>query len=148
MYPMDEAHATMAQQIAQVASEFEFQRTGRIPQSVTVVLGEDTLVITLHGALSPAEQALAKTPTGIAEVQEFHRQMFNSSSESLREKIKQITGVEVREGRAEVEATTGTVVQVFSTGTVVQVFLMAGTLPDEKWRSASRDNPPQTTLTL
>jgi uncharacterized protein YbcI len=147
MYPMDEAHSTMASQIAQVAREFEFQRTGRSPQSVSVVVGEDTLVISLHGALSPAEQALAQTPTGIAEVQEFHRQLFNSSSESLREKIRQITGVEVREARDEVEATTGTVVQVFSTGTVVQVFLMAGTLPDEKWNRGSRDNPSQATST-
>ena len=82
-----------------------------MPKSVTVVLSESTLVITLHGALSPAEKALAKSPAGAAQVQEFHRQLFANASDSLRQEIKRITGVEVREAAAEVEPTTGTVVQ-------------------------------------
>ena len=44
---MDQSKATMAQQLAQAACAFEQQRTGHVPQSVTVVLSEDTLVITL-----------------------------------------------------------------------------------------------------
>ena len=50
-------------------------------RSVTVVLSEDTLVITLHGALSPAEKALAQSPAGAAQVQEFHRQLFANSAD-------------------------------------------------------------------
>ena len=46
-----------AKQIAQAAIDFEQQTTGHVPKSVTVVLSGDTLVITLHGALSPAEKA-------------------------------------------------------------------------------------------
>ena len=68
--------ATMAQQVAQVAKDLQRQRTGHAPKAVTVVLSEDTLVITLHGALSPAEQALSKSREGAAQVQEFHRQLF------------------------------------------------------------------------
>ncbi len=45
---MDKFASTMAQQIAQAASAFEQRRTGHAPKSVTVVLNEDTLVITLH----------------------------------------------------------------------------------------------------
>ena len=85
---MDKSKSTMAQQIAQAAIAFEQQRTGNhVPKSVTVVLSEDTLVITLHEALSPAEKALAKTPAGAAQVQEFHRQLFANSSDSLRQEI-------------------------------------------------------------
>ena len=62
-------------------------------------------------------------------MQEFHRQLFTNSSDSLRQEIKRITGVEVREATAEVEPTTGTVVQAFTTGTVVQVFLLAQAFP-------------------
>jgi uncharacterized protein YbcI len=40
----------MAQQIAQVAKAFEQERTGHRPKSVTVLLSDDALVITLHGA--------------------------------------------------------------------------------------------------
>ena len=88
-------------------------------------------------ALSPAEKALAKTPAGAAQVQEFHRQLFTSSSESLRREIKRITGVEVREATAEVETTTGTVVHVFTSGTMVQVFLLARSLPAETWSGSA-----------
>jgi uncharacterized protein YbcI len=122
---MDKPTLTMAQELAQAASAFQHQRTGHLPTSVAVVLSGETLVITLHEALSPAERALAKTPAGAAQVQEFHRQLFNDSAEALRREIKRIKGVEVREPAAEVEPATGTVVQAFTTGTVVQVFLLA-----------------------
>ena len=136
---MNQSNVTMAQQIAHAVSSFERQRTGHAPRSVTVVLSEETLVVTLHGALSPADQAVASTPGGAARVQEFHRQLFASSAESLRQEIKRITGVEVREATAEVEAGTGTVVQVFTTGTVVQVFLLAGSVPADTWRGDGSD---------
>src|SRR5262249_12978122 len=105
---MDESDSTVAQQLARAASAFEHQRTGHAPRSVTVVLSEDTLVITLHGALSPAEKALASSPAGAAQMQEFHRQLFANSSDSLRREIQRITGVEVRQATAEVETRTGT----------------------------------------
>jgi uncharacterized protein YbcI len=130
---MLETNSTMAQQIAEAAIRFETRRNGHVPESATVILSEDTLVVTLHGSLSPAEKALAKTPDGAAQVQEFHRQLFTSSSESLRQEIQRITGVKVREATAEVETTTGTVVHVFTSGTMVQVFLLARSLPAETW---------------
>jgi uncharacterized protein YbcI len=107
---------------------------------VTVVLSDDTLVIVLHGALSPAEKALARDPTGAAKVQEFHRQLFANSSASLRQEIKRITGAEVREASAEVEPASGTVAKVFTTGTVVQVFLLARSSPVEVWSGSEPAN--------
>jgi uncharacterized protein YbcI len=59
---MNQSKTSMAQQIAEAASVFEQQRTGPVPESVTVVQSAGTLVVTLHGALSPAEKSLAKTP--------------------------------------------------------------------------------------
>ena len=123
----------MAQQVALAARAFQEQRTGHAPKAVTVVLSDDTLVVTLHGGLSPAETVLAQSPAGAAQVQEFHRQLVASSAEPLRQEIKRITGVEVREAAAEVETATGTVVQVFTTGTVVQVFLLAHGLSGDTW---------------
>ena len=130
---MIKSNSTMAQQVAQAAIAFEKKRTGHTPESVTVVMSDNTLMITLHGALTPAEKALAKSPEGAAKVQDFHRQLFNCAADSLRGEIKRITGVEVREAVAEVEPTTGTVVQAFTTGTVVQVFLLACDVPSETW---------------
>ena len=129
----EDPQLTMPQQIAQAASAFEQQRTGHAPNSVTVVLSDDTLVITMHGVLSPAEKALAKTSEGAAQVQEFHRQLFASSAEPLRQEIRRITGVAVLEATAEVEPATGTVVQVFTNGAMVQVFLLAQGIAHETW---------------
>jgi uncharacterized protein YbcI len=130
---MDKPNSETARQIAKAAYVFEQQRTGNTPKSVTVVLSDTTLVITLHGALSEAERAVANSPEGAAQIQNFHRQLFVNASESLRQEIKRITGVEVREATAEVEPTTGTVVGVFTTGTTVQVYLLAESVPAETW---------------
>ena len=139
---MNQIRSPVAQQIAQAASAFEQRRTGHAPKSVTVVLSEDTLVITLHGALSEAEKLLARTPEGAAQVQEFHRRLFEDAAEPLREEIKRITGVAVREARAEIEPATGTVVQVFTTGTMVQVFLMAGPVAPGTWSGNTGEEQP------
>lgn len=131
---MDKLKSTIAKQIAKAAITFEQRRTGNyLPKSVTVVLCEGTLVITLHEALSPAEKALAKTPEGAAEVREFHRQLFANSADSLRQEINKITGMEVREAVAEIEPSVGAVVQAFTTGTVVQVFLLPGGVLMDSW---------------
>jgi uncharacterized protein YbcI len=122
---MDTPKTIMARQIAEAAGRFQQRQTGHAPQSVTVVLGAATLVITLHGALSPAERALSQSAAGAAQVQEFHRQLFATSAEAFRQEIKQIAGVEVQEAAAEVEPASGAVVHAFTNGTMVQVFLFA-----------------------
>lgn len=130
---MLKTNPAMAQQIAQAVRDFEHKVGGHAPQSVSVVLGLDTVVVTLHGALTPAERALARSSAGAAKVQEFHRQLFDTSSAELRQQIEKITGVTVRDAVAEIEPTSGTVVKVFTTGTVVQVFLLSGTVPADSW---------------
>lgn len=119
---MVEVPITMTQRLAEIASTMQTQRTGHAPRSVSVVLGEDTLVVTLREALTPAEKAMAKSAEGAARVQEFHRQLFADSSDAFRKEVKRITGRDVRESVAEIEPATGTVVHAFTTGTMVQVF--------------------------
>lgn len=135
---MNETETAMAKQVAQVAIAHQTERTGHAPASVTVVLSEDTLVITLHDALTPAEKVLAQSPDGAARVQEFHRQLFLTSAESLRNEIKRITGRKVREATAEFETATRAVVHAFTTGDVVQVFLLDASVPAGK---VSRSEP-------
>lgn len=127
----NQAGSTMAQQIAEAVREYQTQSTGHAPKAVSVVLSEDTLVITLHEALSSAEQALSKTAEGAAQVREFHRQLFATSSKVLIETIARITGRAVREATAEVDPATGAIVHAFTTGTMVQVFQLAGGLSPE-----------------
>lgn len=120
-----EVALTTEQRLAEVASRMQLQRTGHAPQSVTVILSEDTLVVTLREALTPAEKALAQSPVGAAQVQEFHRQLFSNSCREFNEEIRRITGRQVREAAAEVESSMGSVIHAFTTGAMVQVFLLA-----------------------
>jgi uncharacterized protein YbcI len=123
--------ATIAEQVAQVAKALQQQRTGHAPKAVTVVLGEDTLVITMHDALTPAEKALALNSIGASQVQDFHRQLFLASAEALRKEIKRITGRDVREAAAEIVPATGAIVHAFTTGSIVQVFMLSEAKPAE-----------------
>ena len=138
---MTKPQSTMAQQVAQAVMAFQQETTGHAPKAVTVVLSQDTLVVTLHEALSPAERDLAKSPAGAAQVEEFHRQLFSSSSQSLREEIERITGVEVREAVAEVEPTTGAVVQAFTRSAMVQMFRLAQSMPGDSWSGSGPGGP-------
>jgi uncharacterized protein YbcI len=130
---MSLSKAPIAQQVAQVIRDFQQKRTGLAPKSVHVVLSDDTIVVTMQEALSEAEKTLARTAEGAAQVQEFHRQLFQGSLAELRQEIQRITGVAVRETAAEIDTTTGAVMHVFTTGTMVQMFQLAGGLAAETW---------------
>ncbi len=134
---MSKSNQTMAEQVAHAVRDFQQQRTGHAPKSVTVLLSEGTLVVTLHEALTPAEKALSRTTEGAAQVREFHRELFQNSLGPLRAEIERITGVSVREAAAEIETETGAVLQDFTTGTMVQVFQLAGGLSAETWHGSS-----------
>ena len=121
---MNISNPTVPEQLALAASRLQQEQTGRAPKAVSVVLSDDTLVVTLHEALSPAEKLLAKGSEGALQVEDLHRQLFNLSSEKLRQEIQRITGRKVREAAVEIEPLTGDVVHAFTTGTVVQIFLL------------------------
>ena len=139
---MSESRPTMAKEIAEAVIAFQRQTTGHAPKAATVVLSQDTLVITLHEALSPAEKDLARrSPEGAAQVEEFHRQLFCSSSKPLRDEIERITGVKVREAVAEIEPTTGAVVQAFTSSAMVQVFRLIQSVPSDSWSEHTPSDP-------
>ena len=127
--PMDLSRRTIGQRIARAARAFEKRQTkhGRI--WVVVFMNEDTIVIALHGSLTAAEKAQSQSLAGAARVWEFHRQMFTNASAALFRKIKSITGMEVRDTTAEIDPTTGHVVQIFTTDTVAEDFPVRSSSP-------------------
>jgi uncharacterized protein YbcI len=129
--PLENSTSTMKQQIAGAVGAFQQQSTGHKPKAINVAMSHDTVAVTLHDALSPAEIRLAKSPSGAAQMQDYHRRLFASSCGTLLQEIKRITGLDVREATAELETATGAVMQVFATGTVVYVFLLSGRVPAE-----------------
>jgi uncharacterized protein YbcI len=135
---MGESTSMTAKRIAEAARDFEDHLTGRAPKSVTVVLSEETLAITLHGVLQPAEKALARDAAGAVQVPDFHRQRSQTHASHCFKRSTKITGVEVGEAAAEIEPSTGTLVRLFTTGTVVEVFLFAPNVAASSWSESSR----------
>ncbi len=78
---VNDADLEMARKLGISASRLQEQRTGHSPTSVSVVLQNDTLVVTLHDALTHAEKDLAKLPDGATSVQDYHRRLFASDSD-------------------------------------------------------------------
>lgn len=137
----------LARQIAEAAIAFERQRTGHAPESVSVMLGDGTLVIAVHGALSPAELTLVSSPEGAAKVEDLQRQMFQTAGGALRNEIERITGAAIRSAATGTDGGTGSVVQAFPDGTLVQVYLLRGVLPVQHWTGKDSDGSrPQDTI--
>lgn len=130
---MSTSPETMAQRVADAVTKFQTERTGHAPKTVTVILNDDTLVVTLYDALSPAEIILSKSPDGAIFVRDFHRRLFDSSVGALREEINRITRVAIREAALEIETAAGSVEHAFASGTMVQVFRLANRIAHEDW---------------
>jgi len=110
------------EELAQIALSMQSERTGHTPKAVTVVASDETVVLTLHEALTPAEKILARTESGAAKVEQYHRALFAVSCDELRKEIQRLTGRRVREAAVVVEPATGAIVHAFTSGTVVQIF--------------------------
>lgn len=129
---------TMEQRIAEMAGMFQRRHTGLAPRAVSVAQGGGTLVVTLDGALSPAELALSRTPAGAAEVRDYHRGLFASGLAGLRRDVEQITGVAVRDAASEVDHHKGAIIAPFTNGTLVHVYLLAAGISPEAWGAISK----------
>jgi len=114
--------SAITKELAQIALSMQSERTGHTPKAVTVVASDDTVVLTLHEALTPAEKILASTESGASKVEQYHRALFAVSCDELRKEIQRLTGRRVREAAVVVEPATGAIVHAFTSGTVVQIF--------------------------
>lgn len=114
--------ADFSKELAEIALSMQSERTGHTPKAVTVVASEETVVLTLHEALTPAEKILARTEDGAAKVEQYHRALFAVSCDELRKEIQRLTGRRVREAAVVVEPATGAIVHAFTSGTMVQIF--------------------------
>jgi uncharacterized protein YbcI len=140
---MTETQPTIAQKIARAAIAFQRESTGIAPESVTVLLGEKTLVVTMQDALSPAEKQMASSPEGAARVNEFHQRLFQSSAPALHDELQRILGVEIRESSIGMEPTSGRFVEVYPSGALVQVFLLTRAVASETWSTPKTKNIPK-----
>jgi hypothetical protein len=114
--------AAVSKELADIALAMQSERTGHTPKAVTVVASDETVVVTLHEALTPAEKVLARTEAGASKVEDYHRALFAVSCNELRREIQRLTGRKVREAAVVMEPASGALVHAFPSGTMVQIF--------------------------
>ena len=128
-----------SRELAEIALSMQAERTGHSPKAVTVVASDETVVVTMHDALTPAEKLLAQSAAGASQVEGYHRALFAVSCEALRQEIQRLSGRKVREAAVVLEPATGAIVHAFTSGTVVQIFQLES---DEALRQRRGANPP------
>ena len=58
---MTASNPEFSEKLAKIALSMQAERTGHTPKAVTVVASDETVVITMHEALTPAEKVLARS---------------------------------------------------------------------------------------
>ena len=114
--------SAVSKELADIALAMQSERTGHTPKAVTVVASDETVVVTLQEALTPAEKILVRTEAGASQVEEYHRALFAVSCNELRREIQRLTGRRVREAAVVMEPASGAIVHAFPSGTMVQIF--------------------------
>jgi uncharacterized protein YbcI len=124
----------IGQRIARAARVSERRQSMHWRDWVAVFLNEDTIVVALHGFLTDGEKAQLQSLAGAARVREFHQQLFANDSAILFQRIKRLTGMEVRNATVEFELMTGCVVHLITTDMLGEEFLFAIDAPVEsRW---------------
>ena len=94
---MERLASTMVQQIVRPMSAFQERRADSLPYSVTIDLGDDTLVITLNEDCLTAEKAQPKSGADAARMQEIYRQFISDAMASLRQHMHNLADENVPE---------------------------------------------------
>ena len=135
---MDINDRDCVKQLAEIAGVQQQLRTGHAAKQVDVAFAGDALVMVLHDALTTAEKKLSQNPNAASQLQAFHRELFLSSSNAMKQEIARITGRTVREAVGEIEPESGALVYAAATDVMVQVYM----LTPEETRDTGDSNTP------
>ena len=103
--------------LAEAIRKFEEEEMAVRPAQVTVMIGEELVLVHLKGVLSPSEQALARTDIGQAVLLRFNTLLFNSGSDpSITEQVSKALEREVIDVMTSLSPLTGSLIVVFSLG--------------------------------
>ena len=103
--------------LAEAIRTFEEEEMAVRPAQVTVMIGEELVLVHLTGVLSSSERALARTDIGQAVLMRFNTLLFNSGSDpSIKEQVSKALEREVIDVTTSLSPLTGSLIVVFSLG--------------------------------
>lgn len=80
-----------AQPVVRAANTLQEPRTDRVPKSVAIDLGDDTLVITLEEVVSPAEKTAPRAGAEAIQMRAIYRQFIADALASLRQHMNALS---------------------------------------------------------
>lgn len=104
---MDEQER-LRQQIAAAVSDFQRTQMAVSCESVAVDFHDETLVVTLRGATSPAERDYARNREARELLEKFYHQLFEVIKPILEARIQEITRRQVQRSRLDIDPESGT----------------------------------------
>jgi len=107
----------LKERIAQTILRFEKDRLGLAPQSVTVDLSPQTVIVTLREACPPAERQYAAVGDGRALLERLYRELFEAVRKDLEALISRMVGSGVRTSQLIIDPASGNGLIVFALAT-------------------------------
>ena len=104
----------MEAEISNSLIQFEKDYMGRGPKESRTYIIDDLILIRLKGVLTPAEQQLAKNPSGADLIKKVRANLLEQARIFLTETIEKITGVPVISLHTDVSTRTGERVIIFT----------------------------------
>jgi len=103
----------LAQKIVRVISDFERKQMSLTPESISVSLEPDTLIVTLKGLTSPAERQLVRAGGSRELLEKFYAEVFASTRASLEAAVEEILCQRVERSRLSLDSESGDGVILF-----------------------------------
>ncbi|MER3424469.1 MAG: hypothetical protein C4293_15870 [Nitrospiraceae bacterium] len=104
----------MEAEICQTIRQFELQYMGGHPNQVRVICERDFITALVKGVFTPAEQILAKSQQGSLLVKQMRNVLLDQGRETLAKRIAAIIGRDVSKIFADIDASSGEGVMVFT----------------------------------
>ena len=93
--------------LSEAVSKFEMEYMGRGPKSIRTFIVKDLIVVRLSGFLSPSEQKLTDTPTGIELFKKMRSSLFEGGRGYLETLITEVIDVAIVSTHSDISTKTG-----------------------------------------
>lgn len=100
--------------ISEAMVQFEISYMGRGPKEARSYIIDDLIVVRLKGVLTPAEQQLAKSPSGVELVKKMRSALIESAREELYRAVGLAAGVKVLDILTDINTASGERLLVFT----------------------------------
>ncbi|WP_035405790.1 DUF2294 domain-containing protein [Bacillus sp. SJS] len=102
--------------ISRLITKWEKEYLGRGPLQVKTSILDHAVLVVLKGVLTPAEQKISETESGLLSVKKIRAELVESGADELKQIVSSATGMEIMSFHTDISTRTGERVMVFLMG--------------------------------